>query len=208
MSPAVYDRVKRAIDVVVAGALLLLTALPQVLIAGLVWGVLGRPVLFRQTRAGFRGRPFTIVKFRTMAPVDAGEGPVADADRLSRFGRWLRSTSLDELPTLWCVLRGDMSLVGPRPLLLDYLARYSPEQTRRHDVRPGITGLAQVSGRNAITWEERFAYDLRYVRTRSLGLDVRILARTVIGVVQRRGVSAPGHVTMPEFLPGEPVRPG
>jgi lipopolysaccharide/colanic/teichoic acid biosynthesis glycosyltransferase len=203
MSTAGYDRVKRGIDVVVAGALLLLTAIPQLAVAGRVLACLGRPALFRQTRIGLRGRLFTIVKFRTMRPLDPARGPISDADRLTRLGSWLRATSLDELPTLWCVLKGDMSLIGPRPLLEAYLGRYTPEQARRHDVRPGITGLAQVSGRTAITWEERFACDVLYVRTRSAGLDLWILGRTLVDVVRRRGISAPGHATMPEFLPNE-----
>jgi lipopolysaccharide/colanic/teichoic acid biosynthesis glycosyltransferase len=140
-----------------------------------------------------------MVKFRTMREADPKAGLTSDADRLTPFGSALRSTSLDELPTLWNVLRGDMSLIGPRPLLMEYLPRYTPAQGHRHDVRPGITGLAQVSGRNAISWEEKFAADMDYVERRSLFLDLGILARTVLSVVRRDGISAAGDVTMPEF---------
>lgn len=162
---------------------------------------LGPGVLFRQERPGLHGRPFTILKFRTMRQ---GDGP--DGERLTRLGRFLRAASLDELPELWNVVRGDMSLVGPRPLLVAYLERYTPRQARRHEVRPGITGLAQVSGRNALSWEERFELDVWYVDNRSFALDLAILARTVGAVFSRRGVSAQGSATMPEFL-GSP-RPG
>ena len=158
---------------------------------------MGSPVLFRHRRAGYRGRPFTLLKFRTMRPGAPGE---PDDARLTRLGALLRAASLDELPQLWNVLCGDMSLVGPRPLLMEYLARYTPEQARRHDVPPGITGLAQVRGRNAITWEEKFALDVWYVDHASLRLDLYILWRTLVAVVRRSGVSAPGHATMPVFL--------
>lgn len=162
---------------------------------------LGSPVLFRQTRPGKDGVPFEMVKFRTMTDARGPDGHLLpDADRLPPFGRWLRSTSLDELPELWNVLRGEMSLVGPRPLLTRYLGRYTPEQARRHDVRPGITGLAQVSGRNAISWDDKFALDVQYVDRVSLGLDLRILWQTVAGVLRRDGISAAGEATMPEFL--------
>jgi lipopolysaccharide/colanic/teichoic acid biosynthesis glycosyltransferase len=161
---------------------------------------LGSPVLFTQLRPGLHGRPFRIVKFRTMHNTfDRKGSPLPDAARVSRFGQLLRSTSLDELPELWNVLTGEMSLVGPRPLLMAYLDRYTPEQARRHDVRPGITGLAQVRGRNALSWDEKFALDLEYVERGSLWLDVTILFATVRQVVSRRGVNQSGHVTMEEF---------
>jgi sugar transferase EpsL len=158
---------------------------------------MGSPVLFRHTRTGLRGRLFTLFKFRTMRPGAPGE---ADATRLTAVGRLVRSLSLDELPQLWNVLRGDMSLVGPRPLLPEYLDRYTPEQARRHEVRPGITGWAQVNGRNALIWPEKFALDVWYVDHRSVGLDARIMLRTIGAVVGRAGVSAPGAATMPEFM--------
>src|SRR5262245_17186757 len=164
---------------------------------------MGTPVLFRHTRTGLHGLCFTLYKFRTMRPGLAGE---PDEARLTATGRALRSLSLDELPQLWNVLRGEMSVVGPRPLLLQYLDRYTPQQARRHDVRPGITGLAQVSGRNALTWDEKFALDVWYADHRNLALDVRLLLRTVAAVLRRSGVSAPGVQTMPEFM-GESVEP-
>ncbi len=161
---------------------------------------LGGPVLFIQRRPGLHGGLFTIYKFLTMTNRTGPDGELLpDADRLTPFGRWLRSTSLDELPELWNVLRGDMSLVGPRPLREEYLPLYSPEQARRHDVRPGITGYAQVNGRNAISWEAKFALDTWYVDHRSLRLDLRILAQTVFQVFNRRGISHGGHETMPWF---------
>lgn len=169
--------------------------LPLLLVVGVaVRLALGRPVLFVQERPGLGGRPFKLVKFRTMR-----SGTGADAERLTRLGRWLRATSLDELPELWNVLKGEMSLVGPRPLLMRYLPRYTPEQARRHEVRPGITGWAQVNGRNALTWEQKFAYDVWYVDHRSLGLDLKILRQTVWRVVTRQGISAEGEATMGEF---------
>ena len=191
---------KRAVDVAVAGALLLASAPVQAVVAVAVAARLGRPVLFRQRRPGLHGEPFTILKFRTMRPVDVPAGRVDDASRLTRLGRFLRATSLDELPTLVNVLHGDMSLVGPRPLLMAYLTRYSPAQARRHDVRPGLTGLAQVSGRNAVGWDERLALDVEYVDTRSMRLDLTILRRTVGAVLRREGISADGEATMPEFV--------
>ena len=167
---------------------------------------LGRPVLFRQTRPGLYGAPFGMVKFRTMTDVrDASGALLPDAERLPPFGRFLRSSSLDELPELWNVLRGEMSLVGPRPLLMRYVARYTPEQARRHDVRPGITGLAQVSGRNAISWDDKFGLDVQYVERCSLRLDAWILWKTVAQVVRRDGISAAGEATMPEFDPATTV---
>lgn len=156
---------------------------------------LGRPIFFVQERTGLGGRPFRLVKLRTMRE---GDGP--DDERLTRTGRWLRAASLDELPELWHVLRGEMSLVGPRPLPVRYLPRYTPEQARRHEVRPGITGWAQVNGRNTLTWEQKFEYDVWYVDHRSFWLDLKILWRTVWQVLARRGISAEGEATMGEFL--------
>ncbi len=162
---------------------------------------LGRGVLFRQVRPGLGGRPFTMYKFRTMREAAGPDGtPLPDCERLTPLGRFLRSTSLDELPELYNVLRGDMSLVGPRPLLMQYLERYTPQQARRMEVRPGITGWAQVRGRNALSWEERFALDVWYVDNRSLLLDLRILLMTVASVARREGVCQPGHATMAEFM--------
>lgn len=162
--------------------------------------VLGRPVLFRDERAGLGGRPFRLVKFRTMR-----EGPGADAERLTPFGRFLRASSLDELPELWNVLKGDMSLVGPRPLPVRYLPRYTAEQGRRHEVRPGITGWAQVNGRNALEWDEKFRYDVEYVDGRSPWLDAKILLMTAMQMLRPRGISHAGEATMGEFTgsPGE-----
>lgn len=169
-------------------------------VAGLVRAKLGSPVVFSQTRPGLHGAPFTLHKFRTMTDARGPDGALLpDAERLTPFGRFLRSSSLDELPELWNVLRGEMSLVGPRPLLMQYLDRYTPEQARRHEVRPGITGLAQVSGRNALSWDDKFALDVEYVETVSLGLDLKILFQTLAKVVRREGISAAGQATMPEF---------
>lgn len=198
-----YDPLKRAIDVVVAGTGLVLTAPLQLIVAMLVRRNLGSPVLFRQLRPGKDEEIFELVKFRTMRDPDPEADLVSDEQRLTRFGALLRSTSLDELPTLWNVLRGDMSLVGPRPLLVQYLERYSPHHRRRHDVRPGITGLAQVSGRNTVAWEQKFDYDVAYVDQRSLVLDVKILVRTVLATLRRDGIAAEGHVTMGEFMGSE-----
>jgi lipopolysaccharide/colanic/teichoic acid biosynthesis glycosyltransferase len=162
---------------------------------------MGRPVLFRQERPGLGGRPFHVYKFRTMLHALGPDGkPLPDEARLTPLGRFLRASSLDELPQLWNVLRGDLSLVGPRPLLMQYLPRYTPEQARRHDVLPGITGWAQVNGRNAISWEEKFALDVWYVDHWSLALDLRILLLTLARVVRRSGISREGHATMPEFM--------
>ena len=162
---------------------------------------LGNPILFRQIRPGLDGKPFRLVKLRSMRELLPGEQPLgSDAERLSALGRFLRATSIDELQELWNVLRGDMSLVGPRPLLFDYLDRYTPEQARRHEVRPGITGWAQVNGRNEISWEEKLALDIWYVNHLSFWLDLRILWLTLTSVLKRQGVSAQGHPTAPEFL--------
>lgn len=197
-----YDAVKRTLDVAVSGVGLVVTAPVQAVVAGVVRVAHGRPVLFRQKRPGLHGEVFELVKFRTMRHADATH--VTDAERLTGVGRFLRSTSLDELPTLWNVLKGDMSLVGPRPLLVEYLDRYSPEQARRHEVRPGITGLAQVSGRNSLEWEDKFALDVEYVDRRSLALDLKILWRTVTAVLGRRGISAQGEATMGVFMGSRP----
>ena len=191
---------KRLLDVLVASVALLPLAPVLAVVALLVRAKLGVPVLFRQQRPGLGGRPFTLYKFRTMRDAIAADGrPLPDAARLTSFGRWLRATSLDELPELWNVLRGDMSLVGPRPLLMDYLPLYSTEQARRHEVRPGITGWAQINGRNAASWEERLSQDVWYVDHRSTWLDVRILARTLWVVLSRRDVTEPGHATRERF---------
>lgn len=169
---------------------------------------LGSPVLFRQSRPGRGERIFELVKFRTMTDArDTAGNLLPDGDRLTAFGRWLRATSLDELPELWNVLRGDMSLVGPRPLLVRYLPRYSAEQRRRHEVAPGLTGWVQINGRNALSWEEKFALDVWYVENWSWWLDLKILFLTVWKVAGRRGISAPGDATMPEFMPGTPSQP-
>lgn len=193
------DLLKRTLDVALAALALLVLSPVLALVAVLVALRLGRPVLFRQTRPGLGGRPFRMAKFRSMLPPDPSRGLVSDAERLTPFGRTLRSTSLDELPALWNVLRGDMSLVGPRPLLERYLPLYSPEQARRHDVRPGLTGLAQTSGRNALAWPERLALDVEYVDRRSTRLDLAILWTTVSTVVRRDGIHEEGSVTMTEF---------
>jgi lipopolysaccharide/colanic/teichoic acid biosynthesis glycosyltransferase len=191
---------KRLFDLLLSFGLLVVLALPLLLLWGLVRSKLGSPVLFRQIRPGLDGRPFMMVKFRTMTDErDAGGELLPDAQRLTAFGRFLRATSLDELPELWNVLSGEMSLVGPRPLLMEYLPLYSPEQARRHEVRPGITGWAQVNGRNALSWEERFKLDVWYVDHRSLWLDLRILWLTVRKVIVREGISAQGEATMPHF---------
>lgn len=169
---------------------------------------LGSPVFFRQQRPGLNGEPFEMVKFRTMTDARGPDGELLpDSVRLTPFGQFLRSTSLDELPELWNVVRGEMSLVGPRPLLMRYLERYTPEQMRRHEARPGVTGLAQVSGRNAISWEEKFALDVDYVDRISLSTDLRILLQTVLQVIRRDGVSADEHVTMPEFMGSSVLAP-
>ena len=192
-------RLKRGIAVAGALALLVVTSPLLALAALLVRLTMGSPVLFRQTRTGLHGALFTLLKLRTMRHEDA-HAVVDDERRLTSVGRWLRASSLDELPQLWNVLRGDMALVGPRPLLPRYLERYSTEQARRHQVPPGITGLTQVSGRNGLSWEEKFGLDVWYVDHWSLALDLRILWRTLLTVLRRDGVAADGHATMPEFL--------
>lgn len=177
-------------------------------VAILVRFKLGSPVFFRQRRPGWHREIFELIKFRTMLDTRDASGRLRpDRERLTPFGRWLRAASLDELPELWNVLRGDMSLVGPRPLLIEYLPRYSERQLHRHAVRPGLTGLAQVKGRNAISWEEKFEWDLRYVESRSLWLDLNILFLTIRAVFTREGISAHGDATMPEFNPSSPISP-
>jgi len=192
---------KRLFDLLVTLPALLVLAPFLLVIALLVRLKLGAPVLFRQQRPGLHGQPFTLYKFRTMTDArDAQGNLLPDAERLTRFGRFLRSLSLDELPEFFNVLKGDMSLVGPRPLLMQYLPRYTPEQARRHEVRPGITGWAQVNGRNALTWEEKFALDVWYVDHRSLWLDLKIVILTVWKLLARENVSHPGEATMAEFM--------
>lgn len=200
MSKAAQEAIKRASDMGAATVGLILTAPAQFAIAALVRWRLGSPVLFRQPRPGRDGVVFELMKFRTMREPDARRGLVTDADRMTPLGTFLRQMSLDELPTLLNVLKGDMSLVGPRPLLVSYLDRYTPEQARRHEVRPGVTGLAQVSGRNALSWEDKFVLDVRYVEECSLLLDLKILLLTVGKVVRSDGIAAEGSATMPEFM--------
>jgi len=191
---------KRIFDVTTSAVALLLAAPLMIFIALSVRKRLGSPALFRQQRPGRDGRPFTLLKFRSMREAVDGRGvPLADGERLTPFGNFLRSSSLDELPELWNVLRGDMSLVGPRPLLMAYLPLFSAEQSRRHSVRPGITGWAQVNGRNSLSWEEKFALDVWYVDHQSFWLDLKIIASTIRKVLARDGISAAGHVTMPPF---------
>ena len=191
---------KRIIDILGAGLGLLLVSPVLAIVAYKIGREMGSPVLFRQTRPGRHGRPFQMIKFRTMRDEIGTDGrPLPDAERLTKLGRFLRASSLDELPELWNVLKGEMSLVGPRPLLMEYLPLYSPEQARRHDVRPGVTGWAQVNGRNAISWDEKFALDVWYVDNRSLWLDMKIIWLTIRKVIQRDGISATGEATMSKF---------
>mgnify|MGYP003638176237 CR=1 FL=1 len=195
---------KRLFDMIAAGIALLFALPILVILAALVRINMGAPILFGQLRPGLNNKPFRMLKFRTMRDAYDRDGvPLADADRITGFGRFLRSTSLDELPGLWSVLKGDMSLVGPRPLLMEYLPLYSPQQARRHEVRPGITGWAQVNGRNALSWDEKFALDLWYVEHRSFMLDLKILLLTVRKVLVRDGISAAGEATMPKFTGSE-----
>lgn len=191
--------VKRGIDIIGAGLGLLVAAVPMAVVAIVIRVTMGSPVLFRQERPGLHGRPFTLVKFRSMR-----DGPGDDIDRLTRTGAFLRATSLDELPELWNVLRGDMSLVGPRPLLMSYLPLYSEEQARRHEVRPGLTGLAQVEGRNLLDWPERLASDVHYVDTWTNWGDLKIIGRTIGAVLRRTGISAEDEATMRNFTGNEP----
>ncbi len=195
---------KRFFDFLLALLALLVLALPLLVLALLIRWKLGSQVLFRQVRPGLHGRPFTMVKFRTMTDErGVDDNLLPDAQRLTSFGRFLRASSLDELPELLNVLRGDMSLVGPRPLLMEYLPLYTPEQARRHEVRPGITGWAQVNGRNAISWDDKFILDVWYVDNRTLWLDLKILWRTARKVLVRDGISAAGEPTMPKFTGSE-----
>lgn len=191
---------KRLIDIVASAAVLLLLSPVIAIVAWQISYRLGSPVLFRQARPGVNGKPFEMVKFRTMRDaLDAAGNPLPDSERMTPFGSFLRSSSLDELPELWNVLKGDMSLVGPRPLLMEYLPLYNEEQYRRHDVRPGVTGWAQINGRNALTWDEKFKLDVWYVDNRSLWLDLKIIFLTVKKVIARDGINAPGEVTMTRF---------
>jgi len=192
--------VKRLFDVILSLCCVLTLALPLLVMIWLVRRKLGSPVLFRQVRPGMNSKPFEMIKFRTMTDQVGSDGfLLPDAERLTLFGHWLRATSLDELPELWNVLKGDMSLVGPRPLLMEYLPRYSREQARRHEVRPGVTGWAQVNGRNTLSWEDKFKLDVWYVDHQSLWLDIKILWMTLKKVIVREGISAPGDATMPLF---------
>ena len=192
---------KRLLDLAITLPALILLSPMLATVALLVRLRLGTPILFRQRRPGLRGRPFTLLKFRTMTDArDTSGHLLPDADRLTSLGHFLRASSLDELPEFFNVLKGEMSLVGPRPLLMQYLNRYTPDQMRRHDVRPGVTGWAQINGRNALTWEEKFALDCWYVDHQSFGLDLRILLQTIGKVIRREAISQEGHATMTEFL--------
>ena len=191
---------KRLFDLIFASFALLVLALPMVCLYLLIYNKLGHPVLFSQIRPGLRGQAFKMVKFRTMTDARGEDGQLLpDAERLTPFGRFLRASSLDELPELWNVVKGEMSLVGPRPLLMEYLPLYSTEQARRHHVRPGITGWAQVNGRNALSWDEKFKLDVWYVDNRSVWLDIKILWLTIRKVAARDGISAAGEATMSKF---------
>ena len=191
---------KRLIDIGLASIALVLLSPVLLVVAGLVWFFLGSPVLFTQNRPGLNAKTFKMIKFRTMRDATDSDGnTLPDSERLTKFGLFLRASSLDELPELWNVLKGDMSLVGPRPLLIEYLDLYTPEQMRRHEVRPGITGWAQVNGRNAISWEDKFSFDIWYVDNQSIRLDIKILLLTVRKVLKRDGISADGHSTIDKF---------
>jgi len=207
-SRVVDDACKRTFDVVAAAGGLLALAPLLALLVGAECAVHGWPPFFRQRRPGLRGRIFSLWKLRSMTSERGPDGELLpDSQRLTEFGKWLRATSLDELPELYNVLRGDMSLVGPRPLLVQYLELYSPEQMRRHEVRPGITGWAQINGRNGLSWEEKFALDVWYVDNRSFRLDLLILFRTLRAVVAREGITAEGEATMPNFLGSKNAEP-
>jgi len=191
---------KRMIDVVMSILLLVLLSPVMIALAALTWVRLGKPVLFKQRRPGLRAKPFYLLKFRTMSNLTGPDGKLLpDEMRLSRFGKFMRKFSLDELPQFYNVLKGDLSFVGPRPLLMEYLSYYNPEQARRHEVKPGITGWAQINGRNAITWEEKFQLDVWYVDNRSLGLDLKIFLISALKVLRGQGISLKGWATMPAF---------
>jgi lipopolysaccharide/colanic/teichoic acid biosynthesis glycosyltransferase len=192
---------KRLFDIAVSASTLFAASPFLILLSILIRVKLGAPVFFGQVRPGRLGQPFRMIKFRTMTDTRNKEGILLpDSERMTRVGKWLRNSSLDELPELWNVLKGEMSLVGPRPLLLQYIDRYTPEQARRHEVKPGITGWAQVNGRNAITWDEKFKLDVWYVENQSFWLDCKILWMTFVQVLRRKDISADGHATMPEFM--------
>lgn len=197
---AVGRDIKRTFDITISILMLVFLSPLIAAIALMVWIKMGRPIFFSQMRPGLNGKPFTMIKFRTMTnDKDMQNNPLDDSKRLTRLGKFLRATSLDELPELWNVLKGDMSLVGPRPLLMEYLPLYNEQQMRRHEVRPGITGWAQVNGRNAISWDEKFELDIWYVDNRSVLLDLKIILLTIIRVFSRKGISAEGEATMPRF---------
>ena len=193
---------KRFIDTLISAVVLVLISPILLLVSVLIKLFLGSPIIFKQERPGLHGNIFTLYKFRTMRTLEMTDDPSSDIQRLTRFGKFLRSTSIDELPELINVINGDMSLVGPRPLLTQYLPLYSPEQFRRHNVLPGITGWAQVNGRNAISWEEKFKLDVWYVDNQNLGLDIKILFMTIWMVIRSKNINAPGHETMPPFSGG------
>jgi lipopolysaccharide/colanic/teichoic acid biosynthesis glycosyltransferase len=197
---------KRVLDIIIASMALAVFALPMLAIAGAVRLVLGKPIFFVQERSGRHGVPLKLIKFRTMREAYHPDGePLSDAERLTRFGNFLRASSLDELPELFNVLRGEMSIVGPRPLMVEYLPLYSPEQARRHEVLPGITGWAQVNGRNDLAWEEKFRLDVWYVDNRSLWLDLKIVWLTAAAVLQAKGINRSGHATAPKFTGSDPA---
>lgn len=191
---------KRTTDILIAAIALVLLSPMLIIVAVILLSQMGSPILFRQTRPGLHGKPFQILKFRSMRNATSSQGVLLDdSERLTRFGSIIRATSIDELPALWNVLKGEMSLVGPRPLLMDYLKLYSKEQARRHEVRPGITGWAQVNGRNAITWDEKFSLDVWYVDNHTFLIDLKIIWMTINKVLKREGISAVGEATMPRF---------
>ena len=193
-------KLKRLIDIVGSLIGLALSSPLIIVISIIIYFTMGRPIFFKQVRPGLKGKPFVIYKFRTMLDLRDEKGNLLpDEKRLTTIGKFLRSTTLDELPEFWNVLKGDMSLVGPRPLLMEYLDRYTPEQARRHNVKPGMTGWAQVNGRNAISWEEKFKLDVWYVDNWNIFLDLKIILLTILKVLRREGISAEGHATMPEF---------